>query len=101
MAQLSSQLIIATPAQALMDQFTALTPEDQAAFLALLKQSSKPQSSKAATNKGVGEMCRTLIKQGLGNKEILDMICLQYGNANTTYACVAWYRNDMKQKGLI
>lgn len=50
-------------------------------------------------NEGVGQFIRKLIGEGLGNKQILEIVHEQYGNKNTTYACVAWYRNKMKKAG--
>ena len=61
-------------------------------------QSSEPKA-KAEKNEGVGQFIRKLINEGLGNKAILDIVHEQYGNKNTTYACVAWYRNNMKKAG--
>ena len=56
---------------------------------------------KAEKNEGVGQFIRKLIGEGLGNKEVLAIVHEQYGNKNTTYACVAWYRNKMKKAGTI
>ena len=54
---------------------------------------------KAEKNEGVGQFIRNLISEGLNNKAILAIVHEQYGNTNTTYACVAWYRNKMKKSG--
>ena len=54
---------------------------------------------KVEKNEGVGTFIKKLIGEGLGNKEILKIVHEQYGNENTTYACVAWYRNKMKKEG--
>lgn len=54
---------------------------------------------KSEKNEGVGLFIRKLIAEGLGNKEILGIVHEQYGNTNTSYACVAWYRNKMKKTG--
>ena len=35
------------------------------------------------------------------NKDILAEILAKFGNAKTTYACIAWYRSDLRKKGLI
>ncbi len=61
----------------------------------------KPESGVVAKekNEGVGVFIRNLIAEGLGNKQILDIVHEQYGNKHTTYACVAWYRNKMKKTG--
>lgn len=63
--------------------------------------SAEPSAPKAKTekNEGVGQFIRKLISEGLGNKAILDIVHEQYGNKNTTYACVAWYRNKMNKAG--
>jgi len=55
--------------------------------------------AKSEKNEGVGLLIRRLIAEGLGNKEVLAIVHEQYGNKNTTYACVAWYRNNMKKAG--
>jgi hypothetical protein len=52
-------------------------------------------------NTGVGDFIRECITSGLKNVDILKLVAEKYTNNNTTYACVAWYRNDMKKKGLI
>lgn len=54
---------------------------------------------KGDKNEGVGLFIRKLISEGLGNKQILEIVQEQYGNKNTTYACIAWYRNKMKKSG--
>lgn len=55
--------------------------------------------AKTDKNEGVGLFIRKLISEGLSNKDILPIVHEQYGNKNTTYACVAWYRNNMKKAG--
>lgn len=61
--------------------------------------SAPKAKAKAEKNEGVGQFIRKLIREGLGNKAILDLVHEQYGNKNTTYACVAWYRNKMNKAG--
>jgi hypothetical protein len=56
----------------------------------------KESSYKKPINVGVGDFIKERIKLGLGNTEILKAVHEHYGNTNTTYACVAWYRNKMK-----
>ena len=60
---------------------------------------AKVEAVKSEKNEGVGQFIRKLIAEGLGNKEILSIVHEQYGNKNTTYACVAWYRNKMNKAG--
>jgi hypothetical protein len=55
----------------------------------------EPKTHKKAINKGVGDFIRSYILEGLSNTEILPKVHAHYGNTNTTYACVAWYRNKM------
>lgn len=59
------------------------------------------EASKSEKNEGVGIFIRKLISEGLSNKAILEIVHEQYGNKNTTYACVAWYRNKMKKAGAV
>lgn len=56
---------------------------------------------KSEKNDGVGIFIKNLINDGLSNKDILKIVHEQYGNKNTTYACVAWYRNKMKKTGAV
>ena len=58
---------------------------------------SKPTTIKVEKNQGVGAFVRRLIGEGMSNKDILKLVHEQYGNQNTTYACIAWYRNKMKK----
>jgi len=57
----------------------------------------KPVGVKVEKNQGVGAFVKKLIAEGLTNTAILKIVHEQYGNTNTTYACVAWYRNKMKK----
>ena len=61
-------------------------------------EETKPEV-KVEKNQGVGAFVRKLIAEGLTNTAILKIVHEQYGNKNTTYACVAWYRNKMKKAG--
>ena len=56
---------------------------------------------KVEKNQGVGAFVKKLIAEGLTNTAILKIVHEQYGNTNTTYACVAWYRNKMKKAGVV
>ena len=48
-------------------------------------------------NTGVKDFVKPLLDEGKTNKEILELVHQHYGNENTTYACVAWYRNNLKK----
>ena len=74
--------------------------------LALLKNMmtetyGRPSNYKPPMNIGVGDFIRECIISGMKNVDILKLVEEKYTNNNTTYACVAWYRNDMKKKSLI
>jgi len=62
-----------------------------------VKVEDKPTTIAVEKNVGVGQFIRKLISDGMANKDILKVVHEQYGNTNTTYACVAWYRNKMKK----
>ena len=63
-------------------------------------EETKPEV-KVEKNQGVGAFVRKLNAEGLTNTAILKIVHEQYGNTNTTYACVAWYRNKMKKAGVV
>jgi len=82
------------------------TTEQPSMLAAMLVQEVKPLEEiketevpvvKAEKNIGVGQLVRKLIADGLTNTAILKIVHEQYGNKNTTYACVAWYRNKVKK----
>lgn len=66
-----------------------------------VKEEAEVEEAKAKVekNQGVGAFVRKLIAEGLTNTAILKIVHEQYGNKQTTYACVAWYRNKMKKAG--
>ena len=53
--------------------------------------------AKVRVNTGVKDFVKPLLDEGKTNKEILELVHQHYGNENTTYACVAWYRNNLKK----
>ena len=67
----------------------------------VVEAKSEDKAPKSDKNEGVGLFIRKLISEGLSNKAILEIVHEQYGNKNTTYACVAWYRNKMKKAGAV
>ena len=66
-----------------------------------LEEVKEEVKAKVEKNQGVGAFVRKLIAEGLTNTAILKIVHEQYGNTNTTYACVAWYRNKMKKAGVV
>ena len=85
----------------LMELFKTCPQEEWAHFVKTIESQrpKKPTTYKAPVNIGVGAYIRGLITEGYTNKDILSWVQLKYENNNTTYACVAWYRNDMRKKG--
>lgn len=49
----------------------------------------------------IGSRSRQLIKEGHSNAVILEMIRTEFPQAKTTVACIAWYKSDMRKKGLL
>lgn len=49
----------------------------------------------------IGNFCRAQILLGKKNAEILELVQIQFPAAKTTAACVAWYKSDMRKKGLL
>jgi hypothetical protein len=51
---------------------------------------------------GIGEFARYLIlKTDKNNAEILATVQKVFPNAQTTPACIAWYKTDLRKKGLL
>jgi len=51
------------------------------------------KKTKSQKNENVWGNVKMLFDQGLSNKDVLTQIHEMYGNTNTSYACIAWYRN--------
>jgi hypothetical protein len=50
----------------------------------------------------IGKYAKNLIlTTNLSNDQILEKIKETFPNCKTTYACVAWYKSDLRKKGLI
>jgi hypothetical protein len=51
----------------------------------------------------IGKFARELIlaQPELKNDDVLAKIKKNFPEAKTTYACVAWYKSDLRKKGLI
>lgn len=74
---------------------------EEASATSLLGQLTAAGSSEGkkslSKNEGVWNNVKMLFDQGLTNKETLEKIHELYGNSNTSYACIAWYRNKYKK----
>jgi cytochrome c-type biogenesis protein CcmH/NrfF len=66
-----------------------------------LRISAATGKSATIKNVGVGDFVREKIFEGLSNNEIVDACKEKYGNEQTSYNCVVWYRNKMKKEGLV
>jgi len=77
-----------------------LSGKDKLALFNWLKGSGSNKGN-TVKNVGVGDFVREKIFEGLSNNEIVDECKLKYGNEQTTYNCVVWYRNKMKKEGLV
>ena len=50
----------------------------------------------------IGTLVRALILQGtLSNAEILQKVQETFNASKTTVGCIAWYKSDMRKKGLL
>ena len=49
----------------------------------------------------IGNFCRAQILLGKTNKEVLELVTVQFPAAKTTAPCIAWYKTDMRRKGMI
>lgn len=51
---------------------------------------------------GIGDFVRMLLtKSTKSNAEILDVTLKAFPEARTTPACIAWYKSDLRKKGLL
>jgi len=51
----------------------------------------------------IGQFARQCIldNPGMKNDDILKIVRNQFPDAKTSYACIAWYKSDMKKKGIL
>ena len=49
--------------------------------------------------KGVGELARQLILDGLPNKAVLDAVQKKFPEAQTTADSISWYRSQLRREG--
>lgn len=48
---------------------------------------------------GIGDIAKQLIRDGLGNKEVLEQVKVQFPEAKTSMASINWYRNHLRDLG--
>ena len=50
----------------------------------------------------IGKFASNLIlTTAMSNTEVLEAVKKQFPEAKTTMACIAWYKSDLRKKGLI
>ena len=116
MAKKSNKAVVSSNVETKVEEQVETKVEEQVTqpsmLASMLQQEVKPleeaQEEKPAEvavkvekNQGVGAFVKKLIAEGLTNIAILKIVHEQYGNKQTTYACVAWYRNKMKKAGQV
>lgn len=84
-----------TSSEAIEEEVAEVVEEASATSLLSQLTTANGSSEKKAVskNEGVWNNVKMLFDSGLSNKETLAKIHELYGNSNTTYACIAWYRN--------
>jgi hypothetical protein len=68
------------------------------------EQSAEPEvqqeTPKAAM--GIGQFVRYLLtKSNKSNAEVLELVLKTFEGAKTTAACIAWYKSDLRKKGVL
>ena len=58
-------------------------------------------AEKKTRGKGIGKRAMELILEGKTNQEIIEIIKAEIAEANPTVATMAWYRNKLRQDGLL
>jgi len=58
-------------------------------------------AEKKTRGKGIGKRAMELILEGKTNQEIIEIIKSEIAEANPTVATMAWYRNKLRQDGLL
>ena len=49
--------------------------------------------------RGIGTVAREAILAGKSDKEALEIVLAEFPDASTSKSSIAWYRNDLRQKG--
>lgn len=63
----------------------------------------KVEEVKVEKKVGIGSTIVEMILKHpeMTNTEILKKVLEKFENAKTSYACIAWYKSDLRKKGLI
>ena len=90
-----------------VDSFKSLKAA-RAAVVKLTKPVAAPKAKKepadpAVTGRGpvqgVGAFAKTLLLEGLGNKEVLEKTLEQFPDAKTSISCISYYRSKLVLAG--
>ena len=74
-------------------------PEEQSAEH---EEQSATDVPKVQVAMGIGQFVRHLLKNSKkSNAEILELVLKTFAGSKTTPACIAWYKTDMRKKGLL
>lgn len=85
-----------------LDEVVEEAQEDATSLLSQLTAASDSGKKSSTKNEGVWLNVKRILEESGGtktNKEIVAEIHELYGNTNTSYACIAWYRNKWKKDG--
>ena len=78
---------------------TTNLPILEATISAVVDKMEAPKVKKIGIGKIVQDMILADVTRK--NQDILDEIKSLYPNVNTSYACIAWYRSDLRKAGKI
>ena len=92
-----AEVKLAVKLEKIKAEINKLSGADKLKLFNWLKSSGSTSKSGAVKNVGVGDFVRERIFEGLSNNEIVDACKEKYGNEQTSYNCVVWYRNKMKK----
>jgi hypothetical protein len=63
------------------------------------KEPADPEVTGRGPVQGVGAFAKTLLLEGLTNKEVLDKTLEQFPNAKTSISCISYYRSKLVADG--
>lgn len=77
------------------------TPQQEAAQTRRNTMSEKDVAEKKPRGKGIGARAKELILEGKTVAEVIETIQAEIEGANPTAATIAWYKNKLRQEGLL
>lgn len=104
LAQKAVQVVIAqlegSDDEEMQEELQEELEENATSILSQLVGANTGSKKSSSKNEGVWLNVKRILDESNGNrtnKEILADIEELYGNSNTSYACIAWYRNKWKK----